>query len=260
MYKGRVVSVVMPAHNEQAQIETAIRRVPVFVDLIVAVDDGSTDSSLRVLRRINDQRLIVVVHNRNRGVGAATKTGYHHAIVAGADLIAVMDGDGQMDGRDLTALLDRAIDDADYAKGNRFLHRETIGRMPLTRYVGNRVFSWLTRRAAAYDASVDAHCGYTVIRREAFLRLEIDQLYDRYGFPSELFFAALRAGLKVEGVPVRTVYDDEVSGVNPFKVVPTVFFLIGRNYLRRKLLERRQRALLGLSLSQTEVVECQLET
>ncbi len=242
MYKGLVVSVVMPIHNEQAQIEKAINRVPEVVDVIVAVDDGSTDASLQLLRRIDDKRLTVLAHEKNRGVGAATKTGYQHALGTGGDLIAVMDGDGQMDGRDLSRLLDCAVDGADYVKGNRFLDRDTIGRMPRLRYIGNRVFSWLTRRAAHYDASLDAHCGYTVIRRQGLKRLGLDESYDRYGFPTEVFFAALRAGLRVENVPVRTVYGDEVSGVNPFKVVPTILFLIGRGYLRRKLLERRPRS------------------
>ena len=69
----------------------------------------------------------------NRGVGAATKSGYRHALTTAADLIAVMDGDGQMDGRDLPRLLDCAIAGADYVKGNRFLHRESLSAMPLTR-------------------------------------------------------------------------------------------------------------------------------
>jgi glycosyltransferase involved in cell wall biosynthesis len=256
MYKGWVVSVVMPVHNEQAQIEKAIDRVPEFVDVITAVDDGSTDATLELLRMINDKRLTVLAHEKNRGVGAATKTGYQHALDTGVDLIAVMDGDGQMDGRDLAALLDCAIGGADYVKGNRFLHRDTIGRMPRLRYIGNKVFSWLTRRAASFGASLDAHCGYAVIRRHGLERLGLDELYDRYGFPTEVFFAALRAGLRVANVPVRTVYGDEVSGVNFFKVVPTVLFLIGRGYLRRRSLAQ---AILDLR-NQPDRVECHLET
>jgi len=229
----------MPLHNEQAQIGRAIKRIPAFVDSIIAVDDASTDSSLEALSRIGDERLRVLVHETNRGVGAATKTGYRHALSAGVDLIAVMDGDGQMDGRDLSCLLDCAIDSADYVKGNRFLSRHTIRKMPRLRYIGNRVFSYLTRLAAGFDASptasLDAHCGYTVIGRAALERLVLDELYDRYGFPTEMVFAALRTGLRVRCVPVRTVYGDEVSGINPLKVVPAVLYLIARGYLRRKM-------------------------
>lgn len=238
MYRDYKVAVVMPLHNEQGQIESAIKRVPVFVDLIFAVDDASSDASLETLSRIKDERLRVLAHKRNRGVGAATKTGYGHALSAGVDLIAVMDGDGQMDGGDLSRLLDCAIAGADYVKGNRFLDPQTIGRMPRLRYIGNRFFSYLTRLAARFDASpnagLDAHCGYTVFRRAALIRLNLDELYDRYGFPTEIFFAALRAGLRVRCVRVTTVYGDEVSGINPIRVVPAILYLIARGYLRRK--------------------------
>ena len=234
MYREHTVAVVMPVHNEEAHVEQAIRRLPNFVDLVIAVDDGSTDATWRVLSEITDARLIRLRHENNRGVGAATKTGYRYCIGAAVDGIAVIDGDGQMDGRDLCILLDRASDGIEYVKGNRFLDTESIRNMPLLRYIGNRFFSWLARRAAAFDDCLDAHCGYTVIQHQALNRLLLDELYDRYGFPTEMFFAARRAGLTVSSVPVRTVYADEVSGINPFTAVPAIFFLIARNYLRRR--------------------------
>jgi len=235
MYRDQRVAVVMPVHNEESHVERAINRVPSFVDMIVAVDDGSTDDTLGVLSQIDDRRLTVLRHDRNRGVGAATKTGYRYCLDTRSDLIAVMDGDAQMDGRDLVRLLDRALNGVEYVKGNRFLDSENIGDMPRFRYIGNRFFSWLTRLAAAFDDNLDAHCGYTVIQRQALNRLALDELYDRYGFPTEMFFAACRTGLAVESVPVRTVYGDEVSGINPFTAVPAVFFLIARNYVCRRL-------------------------
>ena len=234
MYRDRTVAVVMPVHNEEAHVERAIKRVPNFVDIIVAVDDGSTDDTWAVLSRIVDGRLAQLRHRRNRGVGAATKTGYNHCLNTGADLIAVMDGDGQMDGRDLHHLLERALSGADYVKGNRFLDSRSIGKMPRIRYIGNRFFSWLARRAASFEDNLDAHCGYTVIQRQALQRLSLEELYDRYGFPTEMFFAARRAGLDVQAVPVRTVYGEEVSGINPLTVIPAIFFLIARNYCRRR--------------------------
>jgi glycosyltransferase involved in cell wall biosynthesis len=234
MYRGQRIAVVMPVHNEQAQVERAIKRVPDFVDFIVAVDDGSTDDTWGVLSRVSDGRLTKLRHGRNAGVGAATKTGYLHCLKAQADLIAVMDGDGQMDGRDLLQLLERALNGVEYVKGNRFLHAESIDIMPRLRYIGNRSLSWLTRRAASYDENLDAHCGYTVIQHQALKRLPLHELYDRYGFPTEMFFAACRAGLAVESVPVRTVYGDELSGVNPLTAVPAILYLIARNYVRRR--------------------------
>jgi hypothetical protein len=167
-------------------------------------------------------------------------------------LIAVMDGDGQMDGRDLHRLLERALSGADYVKGNRFLNSGSIGNMPRSRYIGNRFFSWLARRAASFDGSLDSHCGYTVIHRQALQRISLDELYDRYGFPTEMFFAACRTGLEVQAVPVRTVYGEEVSGINPLTVIPAILFLIARNYFRRSFLASQ---LISRHRGVTEVVE-----
>ena len=252
MYRHHRITVVMPVHNEQTQVRLAIARVPSFVDHIVAVDDGSTDDTLKLLKQNPDRRLIVIEHSRNLGVGAATKTGYRRALLTGADLIAVMDGDGQMDGNDLHRLLDRALGGTDYVKGNRFLDTKSITTMPRMRFIGNLVFSYLTRIAASFAESLDAHCGYTVINRQALERLQLDRLYDRYGFPTEMFFAANRAGLSITSVSVATIYGDEVSGINPLTTVPTVFFLIARNCLRRQRSIRRSRENAFKSVS----VEC----
>lgn len=260
MYKGRKVAVVMPVHNEQARIERAIERVPAFVDLIVAIDDASTDGTRGVLAQIRDERLTVLKHERNRGVGAATKTGYRRTLDAGAQLIAVMDGDGQMHGGDLHRLLDRALDGVDYVKGNRFLNAQSVKAMPIIRYVGNRLFSWLARRAASFSGSLDAHCGYTVIRRQALRLLALDELYDRYGFPTEMFFAASRARLTVESVAVRTIYGDEVSGINPFTAVPVVLFLIARAYARRRFGVRAGKSALPFSSVEADPPKVALET
>ena len=235
MYRTHSVAVVMPIHNEAARVRQALARVPSFVDLIIAVDDGSTDETARRLSETEDARLITLTHARNLGVGAATKTGYKHSLETDAELIAVMDGDGQMDGGDLGRLLERAIAGADYVKGNRFLDSKTIGRMPRARYLGNRVLSRLTGAASSFESALDAQCGYSVIRRAALERIRLDELYDRYGFPNEMLFEACRAGLRVESVRVKCIYEDEVSGINPITSVPVILLLIAKSYFRRRL-------------------------
>jgi glycosyltransferase involved in cell wall biosynthesis len=251
MYKDHRIAVVMPVHNEEHHIERAISRVPSFVDLVIAIDDGSTDKTWEKLSRMASEKLIKLKHEKNRGVGAATKTGYRYCLTANVDWIAVMDGDGQMDGQDLHALLDRAITGVDYVKGNRFLHRQSISCMPVTRYLGNRFFSWVTRRAIRYAGSLDAQCGYSVIRRAALGRIRLDELYDRYGFPNEMLFAASHAGLSIASVPVRSIYEDEVSGINPFTSVPMILFLIARNYLRAILSVETRETILVVQESET---------
>src|SRR5439155_3017398 len=110
MFEGRRVIVVVPAHNEEKLISQVLDTMPAFVDRIVAVDDASTDRTPELLceagRRLGD-RLQVVRHAANGGVGAAIVTGYKAALAAGPGgaLVAVMAGDAQMDPADLPRIL-----------------------------------------------------------------------------------------------------------------------------------------------------------
>src|SRR6476620_8693061 len=102
MFRGRVVAVVIPACNEADKIAATVRSVPDFVDHVIVVDDGSTDATAAIAR--HTARGAVIVHERNRGVGAAITSGYARALEPGQVLrihLAVMAGDGQMDPEDL---------------------------------------------------------------------------------------------------------------------------------------------------------------
>src|SRR5687767_11239295 len=100
MFEGRRVIVVVPAHNEEKLIASVLDTMPAFVDRIVVVDDASTDRTAEVLceagKRVGD-RLMVIHHKKNGGVGAAITTGYKAALADGPapSVVAVMAGDAQ---------------------------------------------------------------------------------------------------------------------------------------------------------------------
>ncbi|HEY9247224.1 MAG TPA: glycosyltransferase family 2 protein, partial [Candidatus Methanoperedens sp.] len=120
--KGRNISVVVPAYNEELLIEETIRGIPEYVKRIYVIDDGSTDRTPDILKGITDTRVVSVRHERNRGVGAAIVTGYKLALEDGVDIVAVMAGDNQMDPEQLPRLLKPIIEGrADYTKGNRLI-------------------------------------------------------------------------------------------------------------------------------------------
>ena len=103
MLYGARVAVVVPAFDEARLIGRTLATVPAWVDAIVVVDDGSRDATARVVESCDDSRVELVRHVINRGVGAALATGYRAAFAAGADVAAVMAGDGQMHPDDLSA-------------------------------------------------------------------------------------------------------------------------------------------------------------
>src|SRR5262245_32035089 len=141
MLHGSRIAVVVPAYNEARHIAATLASMPGYVDDVIVVDDASTDDTAARATAVLDERVRVLSHSRNRGVGGALKTGYRAAFSAGADAVAVMAGDNQMHPGDLPALLAPVLaGEADYTKGDRLSHADR-GRMPVMRFLGNHVLS-----------------------------------------------------------------------------------------------------------------------
>ena len=170
------MAVVVPARNEARFIGETIRTIPAWVDDVVLVDDGSFDDT-SAIAAAQDRAVVVVRHAEARGVGAAIVSGYRRALELGADVVAVMAGDGQMDPADLEAVVAPIVDGAaDYSKGNRFDHPEW-DRMPPQRFVAGRVLSTLTGLAVGLPGLRDSQSGYTAIGRRALDAIDLDRLW-----------------------------------------------------------------------------------
>lgn len=213
MLRGTRIAVVVPAYHEARLAGRTLRAMPAYVDLVVVVDDASTDGTADAARAVADPRVEVVRHPVNRGVGAAIATGYRVALERGCDLVAVMAGDAQMHPDDLEPLVaGLEASGADYAKGDRLAWPDVSSRMPRLRLAGNRVLSALTRLATGTPVR-DSQCGYTVITANAIRALPLGRLWPRYGYPNDLLGMLGDAGLLAVDVPVRPVYADERSGI-----------------------------------------------
>ena len=222
----------MPAYNEAKLIREALERIPSFVDHIIVVDDASVDDTA-VIARGTRRRTEVIAHRTNQGVGAAIVTGCRHAFLRGADFTAVMAADGQMDPEDLPALLVPLVaEEADYVKGNRLDWPGATEAMPWHRWLGNHVFSWLTRRAVGVDMR-DSQCGYVAMNRLTQRALDWDRLWKGYGYPNDLLSWLAVRGLRVQEVAVRPVYGLEQSGIRLRHVMLTIPFVIARAWVRR---------------------------
>jgi glycosyltransferase involved in cell wall biosynthesis len=249
VYREQRIAIVIPAFNERRKIAGTIATVPELADHILVIDDASLDDTARqaelaALRRAAPDRVEVIRHAANRGVGGAITTGYLRAIALGADIAVVMAGDGQMDPRDLPALLDPiARGDADYAKGNRFLHPAIWTTMPASRIFGNLVLSAATRVTSGYRHVFDSQCGYTAIHRGALTRLELGKLFPRYGYPNDLLSRLHVANMRVIDVPVRPIYGAEWrSGINLATALHPIPWVLLRSWGNRVVAQLRRRA------------------
>lgn len=240
MWNGKTVAVVVPAFDEAPRVGRVIARMPPWVDAIVVVDDASRDGTAHVAENAGDTRVVVVRHDENRGVGASIGTGYGCALRAGADVLAVMAGDDQMDPDDLAALVSVVVSGrAAYAKGNRFLHAERR-RMPLSRRIAGKILAAATRITTGLAVD-DSQCGYTALSRAAAEALPLNDLWPRYGYPNDLLGMLAATKARVVEVPVRPVYAGETSGVRPWHAL-LVLGILGRRWSRTVLFTNRSHA------------------
>jgi glycosyltransferase involved in cell wall biosynthesis len=227
------LAVVVPAFSEARLIGRMLARVPAAVDTIYVVDDASPDGTSGAAMAVGDARVRCIRHDVNRGVGAAIVTGYGAAFARGADVCAVMAGDGQMDPADLSRLLLPVLrGEAAYSKGDRLSFPEARRAMPLTRWLGNLVLARLTALATGVPVR-DSQCGYTALSREAARKLPLNKLWSRYGYPNDLLGMLSERNLAVSEVVVRPIYADEESGLRLWHALFVVPFVLSRVFARR---------------------------
>jgi glycosyltransferase involved in cell wall biosynthesis len=226
---------VIPCYNVAPHIAGVISAMPAYVDQVVAVDDGSRDDTLKALEAATDKRVEVLRHDRNRGVGAAMRTGLARGAEVGADLLVKVDGDGQMDLADLARLLDALVDDprCGYAKGNRLVDQKALSRMPRMRVIGNFALTFLTKLASGYWYVVDPQNGYLAIRRVVWELLDPARINDGYFFENDMLVCLNILDIPVRDVPIPARYGDERSYLRVRRVLfPFAFLLLRRTLYR----------------------------
>lgn len=264
MYRDHTVGVVVAAYNEEGFIGDVICEMPDYVDRIYVVDDCSTDrtwTEILAASRADDitlsestkqlvadggivtkrakiheriGRVIPIQHEENTGQGGAMKSGYLVAMEDKLDIIAKMDGDGQMDPDQLHRLLDPIVEDeADYTKGNRLLYKEYRQDMPQFRFVGNAVLTFLTKIASGYWKMMDPQNGYTAISRHAIENVGIENMYEYYGYCNDLLVKLNAKGMRVGDVAMPAIYGDEESSIQYSTYIRKISWMLLRNFFWR---------------------------
>ena len=256
MYEEKSIAVVVPAYNEEGFVGEVIDTIPRYVDRIYVVDDCSTDGTwdeiCRHARTANAsaepraaqpetdggsafrERVVPIQHQTNRGVGGAIKTGYLRALDDDIDVTAVMGGDGQMDPDVLDRILQPVVNnEADYAKGNRLLYPEFRKGMSRWRFFGNSILTFLTKIASGYWKMMDPQNGYTAISNQALKTVEIEDMYEYYGYCNDLLVKLNARGMRLADVAMPAQYGDEESDISYGPYIRRVSTMLLRNFVWR---------------------------
>jgi glycosyltransferase involved in cell wall biosynthesis len=215
MYKDKKVIVVMPAYNAAQTLRVTYDEVmdQEIVDLVILVDDASSDETAMIAKTL--PHVEVIVHDRNRGYGANQKTCYNAALKLGGDIIIMVHPDYQYTPKLIPAMASMIANDLySCVLGSRILGGYALkGGMPVWRYLANR-FLTLAENILMDAKLSEYHTGYRAFSRRMLEQLPIDVNSDDFVFDNQMLAQIIWFGHTVAEISCPTKYFAEASSIN----------------------------------------------
>lgn len=235
MDKNPTIAVILPTYRSRNHILGVINKIGAEVDRIYVVDDCCPDDTGSLVEMsCTDERVTLIRHESNQGVGGAMLTGYQAAIADGMDILVKIDSDGQMDPALIANFVLPIVEgEADYTKGNRFFDIEKVQSMPKVRIFGNAALSLMCKLSSGYWDLFDPTNGYTAIHANVARHLPFDKISRRYFFETDILFRLNTLRAVVVDIPMSAQYGDEVSNLKISQVIGEFFVKHMRNFFKR---------------------------
>lgn len=201
---------VIPFHNEERFLEKLLYEVSQHVDVIIAVNDGSTDNSENIVRKF--PKTILTGFENNKGKGAALNAGFQKCIEVGIKYAVTLDADLQHDPKLIPNFLEE-LKSADIVIGNRLTR---LKNMPIQRRASNLITSFLLTQKTGIKI-LDSQCGYRAYKT----KILPDILPKSCGFEaeSEIIINAARKNLRISFIEIPVIYGDEKSKMKAFAAI-----------------------------------------
>lgn len=202
--------VIIPCYNEAATVGSLVEQAKRYVDTVVVVDDGSSDRTAEIAQNAG---AVVLSHLKNKGKGAALKTGFTYALEHDFDYVVTMDGDGQHNPVEIPVVLGNVMNNGhDISIGYRVGNST---EMPFWRRVGKRVLDYTTSMGTGGFVT-DSQCGFRAFNRRAVAIITLKLRGDAFSVESEQLIRAYESDLKVVNTTVTCKYKGlETSTKNP---------------------------------------------
>lgn len=208
--------VLIPSYNEAKTIGSIVESLKDKRLTVYVVDDGSTDNTADIAV---SKGATLIRHMTNKGKGAALREGFKAVIETDFEAVLVMDGDDQHEVDDIDGFITKMDNTgSDMVIGNRM---SDTSSMPYHRIKTNKFMSWLISKIAGHRIP-DTQCGFRLIKMDVLKNVSLES--SNYEIETEMIVAAARKRFKIESVPVKTIYEDQTSKINP--VIDTIRFII----------------------------------
>ena len=218
------IAVLIVAYNAEATLRGVLQRIPpaimAKVEEIVVFDDASRDRTYQVgqeyRRHLAGDKLRVYRNPVNLMYGGNQQRGYRYAIERGFDIVVLLHGDGQYAPEVMQQLLTPLeTGQAELVMGSRMLVPGAAlrGHMPLYKYLGNKVLTWIENRLVGTRLS-EFHSGYRAYSVHALRQLPLGRMTANWHFDTQIILEFLRRGYRIAEVSIPTYYGDEISHVN----------------------------------------------
>ena len=203
----------MPAYNAAKTLKMTYMELPHdVVDVVLLVDDGSSDETVEIARQLN---LELFIHNRNYGYGGNQKTCYAEALRADADIVVMVHPDYQYDPTFLPKIIEPIErGEADVVLGSRLMSiSPTLQGMPWWKYLGNRILTKVENLAFGLNLS-EYHTGYRAFSKQVLETINFQMNSDQFIFDQEVIAQIVEARFKISEVSVPTRYFAEASSAS----------------------------------------------
>lgn len=213
MLLGKRIAVIMPAYNAEKTLERTYAELPHdIVDIVILVDDCSSDATVEIARQLN---IHTFRHERNKGYGGNQKTCYAQAVGLGADVVVMVHPDYQYTPRLIRSMVSLIAEDVyDVVLGSRILGKGAlVGGMPLYKYAANRVLTLIENIVINQKLS-EYHTGFRAFRRAVLETLPLHHNSDDFVFDNEMLVQCHAAGFRIGEVSCPTRYFEEASSIN----------------------------------------------
>jgi len=226
--------IFVPAYNEEKSIFNLIKEIHSFPNInqkVIVINDGSTDNTSATAEKAG---AIVISNKKNEGLGYSFKIGLVEALKEDADIVVVLDGDGQYNPKHINRLISPILrDEADLVQGNRFLAGERY-ESPSIKILGNKFISIFLSRILLRLAEVyDVQSSFRAFNG-SLATILVKEIIGKYNYAQEMFMIVSLYGFKIKQIPVQcSKRRDGKSRLirNPFIHLIKILWVSFRTYL-----------------------------